>query len=149
MFTARNRRTLFRSGAAALITSAALVLGGCGTDVGDMQNDPCGDGIYDDFARIQSFEGQQVKVTADVVQIVGPNAFTIADYRGTQLLVVHREAAPNVAVNCLVQVTGTANKAFQVAAAEQLARVDLDDASFGAFTGDPYILASNIDATGR
>ena len=151
-----KHHTLCRSGAIVLMTSAALVLGGCGdtagpaagTDVGEMQNAQRGDGIYDDFSRIQSFEGQQVTVSADVVQIIGPNAFAIADYSGTQLLVVHREAAPNVAVNCLVQVTGTAEKAFHVAAAERLAGVDFDDAWFGAFTGEPYILASNVDTTG-
>ncbi len=84
-------------------------------------------------------------VTADVVQIVAPNAFTIADMRGEQRLVVHREPAPNVAVNSPVQVTGTAKKAFDIAAAEQFAGVDFNDAEFVFYNGEPYIQASNID----
>lgn len=140
MFIAPSRRTLCRSGAAALMASAALVLGGCG-DAG--QNDQ-GSG-FDDFAQVQSFEGQQVTVTADVVQIIGPHAFAIAHQSGTQLLVVHREPAPNLTVNTPVRVTGTARPSFNVPAAQQFAGVDFKDDWFGAFDGEPYIVASNID----
>ena len=151
----QKHHTLCRSGVIVLMTSAALVLGGCGDtpgpeariDVGEIQNDQAGDGTYDDFARIQSFEGQQVTVTADVVQIVAPNAFTIADMRGEQRLVVHRELAPNVAVNSPVQVTGTAKKTFDIAVAEQFAGADFDDLAFRPYFGEPYIQASNIDTT--
>lgn len=145
MFIAPSRRTLCRSGAAALMASAALVLGGCG-DAGDIQNDQVTG--FDDFAQVQSFVGQQATVTADVVQIIGPHAFAIAHRNGTQLLVVHREPAPNLTVNTPVRVTGTARPSFNVPAAQQFAGVDFKDDWFGAFDGEPYIVASNIDTTG-
>lgn len=146
MFIARKRRTLSRSSAAVLMASAALVLSGCGDSAGPEAGTDVGDGgVYDDFSRIQSFEGQQVTTRADAVQIVAPNAFTIAHQSGKQLLVVHREPAPNVAVSTPVQVTGTAKKAFDIAAAEQFAGVDFNDAEFVFYNGEPYIQASNID----
>lgn len=154
MFVARKRRTLCRGGAAAVTASAALVLGGCGdtagpeagTDVEDIQNDPDA-GVLGDFSQARSFAGQRVTVSAEVDQIVGPKAFTMADDAGEELLVVHRALAPNVAVNTPVRVTGTVKKAFDIRAAEEFSRADFNDEAFGAFSAEPYIQASNIDTT--
>jgi hypothetical protein len=163
MFT-RNRRTLRRNGAAALAASAALVLGGCGgtagpeqgTDVGDIQNDQAGGGgvvngdgggLFEDFSEVQSFVGQRVTVSAEVDEVIGPNAFTMADDSGEQLLVVYQGAAPNLAVNTPVQVTGTVKKAFDLPTAEEFAGADFNDVAFEDFNGEPYIQASNIDTT--
>jgi hypothetical protein len=165
MFITRNRRTLFRNGAAALAASAALVLGGCGTagpeqgtDVGDIQNDQAGGvadgggnggngGAFIDFGDAQSFVGQTVTVSAQVNEIIGPNAFTMADESGEQLLVVSATSVQNLAVDTPVQVTGTVKKAFNLPTAEQFAGADFNDAAFSQFGGEPYIQASNIDTT--
>ena len=153
MFITRNRRTLCRNGAAAVAASAALVLGGCGgtagpetgTDVEDVQEEPAA-GVFEDFSEAQNFAGQQVTVSAEVDEIIGPNAFTIADDAGEQLLVVSG-GTRQLNRDTPVQVTGTVRRAFNLAEAEQFASGDFNDAAYTDFSGEPYIQASNIDTT--
>lgn len=166
MFITRNRRTLRRSGAAALAASAALVLGGCGdtagpetgTDVKDIQEE--GGAVGDDggagggadgddggvFEDPQSFAGQEVTVSAEVSEIVGPNAFTIGADNAEPLLVVHDgSSAPTV--DTPIQVTGTVMKSFALPDEEEFFDADFDDPLFVDYDGEPYVRAGAIDTT--
>lgn len=148
----RNRRSLLRSSAAALTASAALVLGGCGgtagpetgVDVEDIQNDLPTAGGFEDFSGAQNFAGQQVTVSAEIDEIIGPNGFIIADDAGEPLLVIY-DGTPQLTVDTPVKVTGTVKRAFAIYEAEEFASGGFNDTAFSDFNGEPYIQASNVD----
>lgn len=158
MFSTRNRRTWRRSGVAALMAAAALVLGGCGddtaggeagADVEDIQRDQAvGDAAGD--ARVfddpQPFVGRQVTVSADVNRIISPHAFTIAGTENTALepLLVLYNGNAQLTPDSVVQVTGTVKQGFRIAEAEGFVGTDLDDGLFTDFENDPYIQASSV-----
>jgi hypothetical protein len=151
MFIARSWRVLCRNGVAALVASAALVLGGCGgtagpeqgTDVGDIQNDPAA-GVFEDFSEVQQFVGQEVTVSAEVTEIIGPNGFTIAAENAEPLLVVY-DGSAQITVDTPIQVTGTVFKTFILREAEEFAGADFDDTEFAEFDAEPYIQAAAIE----
>lgn len=153
MFITRNR-TLRRGGAAAVVASATLVLGGCGdtagpetgTDVEDIQEEGAAGVDAEIFGDPQSFAGQQVTVSAEISEIIGPNAFTIADENAEPLLVVY-DGRPSVNMDTPVQVTGTVIKTFALPEAEGFAGADFEDEPFVGYNGEPYIQASSLDTT--
>lgn len=150
----RPRRTALAVSAAGL---GLGVLAGCGGDtagpetgasVGEIQNDQApAEAAEND---VMSFVGQTVTVSAEVNEIIAPDAFTIAGdgfFGGEPLLIVSPPGGPAVQEGSPVQVTGTVRQAFDLPAVEQEFGFDLDDNLFGAYSGEPYIAASNIDPT--
>lgn len=152
MFITRHRRTLYRSAAAATMASAVLVLGGCGgtagpetgVDVEDVQDEPFEEDSFFFEGEIDSFVGQEVTLSAEVSEIIGPNGFTIAAENAEELLVVH-DGNAQITVDTPVQVTGTVFKTFILREAEEFADADFADGAFIDFDGEPYIQATAID----
>lgn len=155
MFITRHRRTLLRAGVTTVAVASALVLGGCGgdtvgpetgADVEDLQTDP-DPGAFDDFAEVGTFVGETVTVSAKVSEVLGPNAFTIADQSGETVLVVYDGTPQNLTVESAVKVTGLVAETFAVGEAEQFAGAEFEDELFTEFNTDPYIQASSITVT--
>lgn len=95
-------------------------------------------------------EGQTVTVSANVNEIITPEAFTIAGTEDTTvdpLLVLHKDAEPELKPELTVKVTGTVHVAFDLPAVEKDLDVDLDDALFEDWDGKPYLQASMIDTS--
>jgi len=158
MFSTPNRRPLHRGLVAALAASAALIFGGCstagpetGADVEDIQEETgggnaAGGGGLNVFNDAQSFAGQQVTVSAEVSEIVSPNAFRVGAENAEALLVVHNGSTA-LNQNSPVKVTGTVKRSFALSEAESFAGADFDDSLFTEFEGEPYIQAQQIDTT--
>jgi outer membrane lipoprotein-sorting protein len=147
----RSRRpTLARSKAAALMATVAFVLVGCGgatagpetgADVEDIQDETTDESVP--FHRdIETFVGQEVTVSAEVREIISPNAFTIADENAEPLLVVY-DGSAQITVDTPIQVTGTVHRTFVPPAAEEFA--DFQRAPFANFNGEPCIEATTIE----
>ncbi|MFN2497305.1 MAG: hypothetical protein ABR608_15610 [Pseudonocardiaceae bacterium] len=120
-------------------------------DVEDIQEEGV-DGVGDSgvFEDAESFAGQQVTVSAEVSEIISPNAFTIAGDENIglgPLLVVVYDGSPQLTEETAVQVTGTVMRAFSVGEAEDFAGADFDDGLFGDFDSEAYIQASSVDTT--
>jgi hypothetical protein len=69
--------------------------------------------------------GQEVTVSAEVSEIIGPNGFTIADEKAEELLVVH-DGSARITVDTPIQVTGTVIKTFAIPGAEEFTGGDLE-----------------------
>ncbi|TFV57718.1 hypothetical protein E4P41_14115 [Geodermatophilus sp. DF01-2] len=162
----RTARTRGRAAVAAAAAAPALALSACGEDtagpevgttVEDIQEDAASDvgpfeGVYDsDFSDdIESYEGREVRVSADVNEVLSPTAFTIAGTDDTtvdELLVVGAEESNNLAPDLTVAVEGTVRLAFDLAEAEAELGADLDDALGEEWAGEPYIVAESIDTS--
>lgn len=146
-----------RGGAVALLAAAALVLGGCGggtagpetgADVADIQEEPGDDrghNLVDEFEAVESYAGQQVTVSAEVSEIVGPHAFTITGETGEPLLIVH-DGSAEITLGTPVRVVGTVVQTFELVEAEDFAEADLNDESFSPYADiEPYIQATVIE----
>ena len=101
-----------------------------------------------------------VTVGGEVEQVIGPRAFMIGGDEfigGDELLVVSannlptvadRPAGETLAANDLIQVTGPVRR-FDLADFEEEIGFDLDDAAFGAYAGQPAIIARSVDLSPR
>jgi hypothetical protein len=155
--TIRTRRP-----AGALVTAAigTGVLAGCGGTAGpetgatvdEIQEEPdpgagAGPGAGDD---VMSYVGRRVTVSAEVNDVLSPNAFTIAGTAGSggasELLIISAPSGTAVTEESVVAVTGTVQQAFDLAAVESEYGYD-DDALYGDVDGEPYIVAESIDPT--
>ncbi len=103
-------------------------------------------GLYDqnfyDDAKADAYAGQEVTVSAEVTETLSDDTFVIAGTANTAvdpLLIVEEEEIPGLDVGQVVQVTGTVQKSFDVAAAEEMLDIDLDDAAYADFVGEPYL----------
>ncbi|THJ66559.1 hypothetical protein E8P82_08900 [Arthrobacter echini] len=103
-------------------------------------------GLYDqnfyDEARADAYAGQEVTVSAEVTETLSDDTFVIAGTANTAvdpLLIVEEEEIPPVDVGQVVQVTGTVMQDFDVAAAEEMLGIDLDDELYADFIGEPYV----------
>ncbi|WP_258803152.1 hypothetical protein [Pseudarthrobacter sp. NS4] len=165
----RKPQLLARWALAGALSFTALGLTSCGTegpetgvDVEDVQELPEQtetnntanpfDGPYNQefFDDLDLREGQEVTVSANVNRIITPEAFTIAGTEDTTvdpLLVVHKDAQPELQPELTVKVTGTVHTAFDLMAVEKDLDVDLDDALFEDWDGEPYLQASTIDTS--
>lgn len=154
---------------AGALSFSALGVASCGTegpetgaDVEDVQEVPEEtetnnianpfDGPYDQgfLDDVDVREGQTVTVSANVNEIITPEAFTIAGTEDTTvdpLLVLHKDAEPELKPELTVKVTGTVHVAFDLPAVEKDLDVDLDDALFEDWDGKPYLQASMIDTS--
>ncbi|WP_156642309.1 hypothetical protein [Arthrobacter sp. B6] len=165
----RKPNLFMRWALAGALSFSALGVASCGTegpetgaDVEDVQEAPEEtetnntanpfDGPYDqDFLDdVDVREGQEVTVSANVNEIITPEAFTIAGTEDTTvdpLLVLHKNAEPELKPELTVKVTGTVHTAFDLPAVEKDLDVDLDDALFEDWDGKPYLKASEIDTS--
>lgn len=159
-----------RAAAAGAAAVSLLLVGGCGNDtagpetgadVQDVQEapgvaEPAEPGVADpgafdtEFSDVDAYVGKSVTVSADVNDVVSPTAFTIAGTENAvadELLILHKEGAPNVTEDSAVAVTGTVREGFSIADAERYVGTDLDDNLFTDWVGEHYIEATSIDLT--
>ncbi len=104
----------------------------------------------------QEYYGQDVTVSGEVGELIGPNAFTIGNQdeaAGGTLLVVGAnelsqilEEGQELEGNEVAQVQGTVRE-FIVAEIEDEIGYGLDDGLFEEFEGDPAIVANAVDMT--
>lgn len=143
---------------AVLAAFVALGLAGCdsttgdeqGTTVEDIQEDDATlayNGIYDSdfYGDLETYEGQEVTVSADVNEIISDNAFTIAGGDVESLLVISGNAMTDLEQGSVIKVTGTVHTALDLPAVEDEVGVDLEDDLYDAWDQEPYITATNID----
>lgn len=103
--------------------------------------------FYDDY---DSFVGESVTVSAEVNEIISPNAFTIAGTDDTtvdELLIVHNLDAGEVEQGLTVAVTGFVEESFDVASTEEELDIDLDDALFTDWEEERFIDATELDTS--
>ncbi|HET9860047.1 MAG TPA: hypothetical protein VFQ19_09735 [Nocardioidaceae bacterium] len=110
------------------------------------------DGAYDsDFETdVTSYEGETVTVSAEIDEILGDQAFTIAGTEDTDvepLVVIHKDAMENLEAGTVVEVTGVVHKALDVPKVEDAIETDMDDVVLEDFEAEPYIEATNIDSS--
>ncbi|WP_422391886.1 hypothetical protein [Arthrobacter sp. N1] len=110
------------------------------------------DGVYDQgfYDDVDTYVGEEVTVSADVNEILTPMSFTIAGTDDTTvdaLLVLHDTELPEVTPGLTVGVTGTVQEAFDLPTVEEEMGVDLDDAAFEDWDGEPYIEATSVDTS--
>lgn len=110
------------------------------------------DGVYDsDFETdVTSYEGETVTVSAEINEILGDQAFTIAGTEDTDvepLVVIHKDAMENLEAGTVVEVTGVVHKALDVPKVEDAIETDMDDVVLEDFEAEPYIEATNIDSS--
>jgi hypothetical protein len=110
------------------------------------------DGVYDQgfYDDVDTYIGEEVTVSADVNEILTPMSFTIAGTDDTTveaLLVLHDTELPEVTPGLTVGVTGTVQEAFDLPTVEEEMGVDLDDAAFEDWDGEPYIEATSVDTS--
>ena len=110
------------------------------------------DGAYDsDFETdVTSYEGETVTVSAEIDEILGDQAFTIAGTEDTDvepLVVIHKDAMENLEAGTVVEVTGGVHKALDVPKVEDAIETDMDDVVLEDFEAEPYIEATNIDSS--
>lgn len=124
-----------------------------GTDVADIQEDDGPyNGAYDSrfYDEFDSYEGEEVTVSADVNQVVSPSSFIIAGTDDTDvepLLVISATEVAGLAPDLTVAVTGTVQRAFDLTAVEEELDVDLDDDAYGVYDQQPYIVATSVDTS--
>lgn len=110
------------------------------------------DGVYDStfYGEYDSYIGEVVTVSAEVNEIISPNAFTIAGTDDTtveELLIVHNLDAAEVEQGLTVAVTGTVEEAFVITDFEDEYGVDLDDELYADWEQQRYIDATGVDTS--
>lgn len=110
------------------------------------------DGVYDQtfYDEMDSYVGEEVILSADVNEIISPTSFTIAGTDDTTveaLLVVSAEEMSEVTPGLTVEVTGIVQEAFDLPTVEEELGIDLDDAAFEDWDGEPYVEATAIDTS--
>ncbi|MGY1780621.1 hypothetical protein [Geodermatophilus sp. SYSU D01036] len=127
---------------------------GAGPDVADVPliEEPY-IGPYDTSfaAEVDTRVGQVVSLSADVAQVLTPEAFTIAaadDPTVEELLVVGATGDTALSPEKTVEVTGTVQESFTVREAEAELRADLDDALFAEWEQEPYLIADSVEVPG-
>ncbi len=108
------------------------------------------DGVYDStfYEDYDSYVGEVVTVSAEVNEIISPNAFTIAGTDDTtveELLIVHNLDAAEIEQGLTVAVTGTVGEAFVLTEVEDEFGVDLDDGPYADYEEERYIDATEVD----
>ena len=153
-----------RTAAVAVAAVSTLGLSACGgdtagteagADVEDVvEEEPLEDGPYDgvyDSAfsdEVDGYAGEEVTLSADVNEVITPEAFTIAGTDDTSveaLLVVGATGDTELVPETTVGVTGTVMESFVLTDVEADLGVDLDDALFAEWEQEPYVMAESVD----
>jgi hypothetical protein len=176
--SAQSGSWMVRLGLPGALVFTALSLVGCGTsgpesgvDVEDVQeaaDDPLGaeaprsaspsvpggpyEGLYDQkfVDELDSLEGRTVTVSADVNEVVAPEAFTIAGTEDTAvepLLVIYDGDLADLEPGEPVRVKGVVHTVLDLPYVEDDLGADLDDPLYAAWDQEPYIMAVNVDMT--
>lgn len=120
-----------------------------GADVQDVQREGeyTYDGLYIEgfYDAIPSYDGESVKLSADVNEIISDHAFTIAGGDVEALLVIHDATIAMLAPGVTVQVSGTIHKVFDLPTIEHATDLELDDGLFADWGAEPYLELSNVD----
>lgn len=167
----RNRRSVGLM-TAGIFTVAGLALAGCntegpeeGTDVEDISEGDVAEssptpsvsdaglgvgyaGRYDQtfYDEADTYVGEEVTVSAEVTETLSDDTFVIAGTDNTAvdpLLIVEQEEIPPLDDGQVVQVKGTVQKNFDVAAAEKELGIDLEDELYADYVGEPYLMATS------
>ncbi len=154
------RTTTSRTAAAVLAAATALGVAACGDNESgaDSEDVPAYEalegsryeGRYEAgfLESIDDYAGEEVTLDAAVEEVVGPDAFTISGTGDTYveaLLVVGAEQADELTAEALVEITGTVRDGFGITDVEDELGVDLDDAVFEGFEGEPYLVADGVE----
>ncbi|WP_162460026.1 hypothetical protein, partial [Kocuria sediminis] len=98
----------------------------------------------DFYDQSTTYVGQQVTLSAEVSETLSPDAFAIAG-AVDPLLIIEEQEIPSLDEGQVVQVTGTVQEGFNVTTVEEDLGIDLDDAVFADYEGDPYIQATRAE----
>lgn len=170
-----------RKAAVSLLAAAGLALAGCGgadeddtgTEVdditgGEVTETPAAEetpapegtqtrlpfyGAYDrEFTDDRAVhEGQEVTLTAEIVEVVSGNALEIGDPGDITLdplLVMHDLGATGLEQDQAVEVVGTVMTDFDLTTAEEELGVDLEDELYTDYEGDPWLRATEVTPDG-
>ena len=110
----------------------------------DVEDVTQGIGVLEDS---EYFVGKAVTVSAEVSEVIGPAAFTIAGEGGTPkplLILSAPNSLPNISDDSVVRVSGTVRE-FDVVAGERELGVDLDDERLGEYADDHAIVANKVE----
>ncbi len=126
-----------------------------GADVEDVaEEEAINEGAYggpydpDFYEGVEDYLGEQVTLSADVNEVITPEAFTIAGTDDTSveaLLVVGATGDAQLAPEATVEVTGTVQETFVVTEVEEELGVDLDDALFTEWEQETYVVADSVE----
>ncbi|RBY90192.1 hypothetical protein DQ244_12035 [Blastococcus sp. TBT05-19] len=161
--TLSTRTTTARAAMAMAAAASVLGLSACsgtagsesGADVEDVVEEEAAadepfDGPYDTefYEDVDDYTGEEVTLSADVNEVITPEAFTIAGTDDTTveaLLVVGATGDAELASETTVKVTGTVEEAFVLTDVEDELGVDLDDALFTEWEDEPYVVADDVE----
>lgn len=106
------------------------------------------DGPYDQnfYDEADAYVGQEVTVSAEVSETLSDDTFVIAGEAGTTvdpLLIVEDQEIPPLDEGQVVQLTGTVQQGFDIAATEEELGIDLKDELYADYEGQPYIAATS------
>ncbi|WNV77665.1 hypothetical protein [Geodermatophilus sp. DSM 44513] len=159
--TPRSRTA--RATVATVAAFATVGLAACGDTAGDeagadveevTEDDAAAagpyDGAYDSafYGDVTSYVDEQVTLSADVNEVITPEAFTIAGADDTTvepLLVVGATGDDQLSPETTVEVTGTVMEGFTVTDVEQDLGIDLDDALFEEYADENYVVADSVE----
>ncbi|MFC3300548.1 hypothetical protein FJV46_08645 [Arthrobacter agilis] len=101
-------------------------------------------GLYDQnfYDEADAYVGQEVTVSAEVTENISDDTFVIAGADDTAvdpLLIVEEVEVPSLNEGEVVQLTGTVQENFDVAAAEETLGMDLEDELYADYIGEPYL----------
>ena len=104
------------------------------------------EGPYDDtfLEEIDTYVDQDVMVSGEVSEVIGPDSFAISGAT-EPMLIVEGQEIPAVDEGNAVQVTGTVEQAFDIVEVEEQLGTDLEDSLYTAYEGEPYIMATSAE----
>lgn len=136
----------------ALVATLALVSTACGEDSAGPETGASVDDVRDDgideedfLADPEPYLGDKVTVSAEVADVIGPAAFTIAGEGGPPpvLVVSAPNSIPKISDNTVVKVTGTVRD-FGITTVESDLGIDLDDPLVLGYEDDHVIVADSV-----
>lgn len=109
---------------------------------------PYGGAYNQEFADDQAvYEGQEVTLSAEIVELVSDNALEIGDPDDINLdplLVMHDLGATGLEPDQTVEVVGTVMTGFDPATVGEELGVELEDEVYTDYEGDPWLHATEV-----
>jgi hypothetical protein len=111
-------------------------------------------GAYDSEFRedMTAYTGQEVTLTAEVDEVLSPEAFSITSPDGEDvepLLVLADGSSGAVEAGSAVTIAATPFDEFDPAEAEQQIEVDLEDDLYADWEGEPFLVATTVESGTR